>query len=295
MQNVEPVVEDQAVGKAKSRTRNIRLTIAYDGTAYVGWQIQPNGVSVQAVVQKAIKKLTGEDVSLLAAGRTDSGVHALGQVACFQTAAPIPASKFRDGIQSSLPDDVVIRESAEVAPDFHATYSAVRKHYRYLILQQSIANPFLRSFAWHHRGELDVEAMHDASQHLLGTHDFRAFESHFPNKATSVRTMLHASVFRQHEVPFVGLSDMPRRGFRMPAASTVQDTGGRFITLDLVADGFLYNMVRAIAGTLVRIGRGFWEPDMLKTIIDQQDRSQAGETAPACGLYMMSVDYGDAA
>lgn len=264
--------------------RNLRLTLAYDGTNYVGWQVQPNGPSVQAAVQNAIAKLTGEDVKLIAAGRTDSGVHALGQVANFQTASRIPCANIQSGLQHSLPHDVIIRSVEEVDPEFHATYWAKRKRYRYVILNRRLPDPFVRQYAYHYRGQLDAAAMHDAAQVLLGTHDFRCFESHFPNKATSVRTVMEATVGRHAGWPVwtqLELLDRPHAA------------GGDFIWFDIVADGFLYNMVRAIAGTLLEVGRGVWTRETVQGILEKQDRSHAGDTAPGHGLYLVSVDYAD--
>lgn len=264
--------------------RNLRLTLAYDGTNYVGWQVQPNGISVQSVVESAITKLTGETVRILAAGRTDSGVHALGQVVNFPTKSRIPADQFRRGLQNFLPNDVVVREAQDVGQDFHATYSAVRKRYRYVILNRRVSDPFLGRFVWPVRQRLDLDAMQAASQSLLGTHDFRCFESHWPNKATSVRTVYEAQWGRSTTwslwEPHTAALDTPS-----------DHQSGAFLWFEIVADGFLYNMVRAIVGTLAKVGRGRWQPDHVRTIIEQQDRSQAGETAPACGLYLVHVEY----
>jgi tRNA pseudouridine38-40 synthase len=265
--------------------RNIRLTLAYEGTAYVGWQIQPNGRSVQAVLEQAIQRLTNEPVKVIAAGRTDSGVHALGQVANFHTSRSIPCTKLRSGLQTFLPDDVVVLEAREVDPKFHATYSAKWKRYRYVIFNGSVLPPFLRNFVWQHHARLDVSAMHAAAQVLLGKHDFRCFESQFPNKATSVRTIQEISVDRYAGWPVWTQTGSLHRS----------DGGGRdFIWLDVVADGFLYNMVRAIVGTLVKVGRGLWTADDVRRILENQDRGQAGETAPARGLYLVHVAYEDA-
>ncbi len=264
--------------------RNVRLTLAYDGTDYVGWQVQPNGLSVQTVVERAIRELTGESVQLLAAGRTDSGVHALGQVANFRTGSAIPGEKMQLGLQSFLPDDVVVRDVADVPEDFHATYSAKKKRYRYIIHNSRVANPFVRRYAWQFRGDLDSPAMHAAAQTLLGTHDFRCFESHFPNKATSVRTVLEATVGRYSHWPVWSQPDSLERPL---------EPDGEFIWFDIVADGFLYNMVRAIVGTLIQVGRRRWTAEDVSRIVAGQDRSQAGETAPAHGLYLVHVDYGN--
>ena len=291
------------------RIRNLRMTVAYDGTNFVGWQEQPNGTSVQSVIQTALRKLTGEDTKILAAGRTDSGVHAIGQVVSFHTSCTIPGDRFASALASHLPDDIVIRECTEARDDFHATHSAVRKHYRYVIFDGGHGLPFLSRYAWHFRGKLDDRAMHDAAQRLTGTHDFRCFESHFPNKATSVRTVTAASVRRhpgwpvwssgsvnaqidpvsagRHRVQADSVDDDP------PAHSDLIRASGEFIAIDISADGFLYNMVRAITGSLIRVGRGQWSPDVIENIIAGQDRSRAGETAPACGLYLVRVDYED--
>lgn len=262
--------------------RNIRLTIAYDGSNYVGWQIQPNGITVQAVVERAIRKLTGERISVLSAGRTDSRVHALGQVASFQTESSIPIDGFRKALHRFLPDDVIIRDAQEVPLDFHATFSAVQKRYRYVIHNCRTHNPFLRDYVWHFHQDLDSTAMHVAGQELLGTHDFRSFESHWPNKASSVRTIKEVTVRRQSFCP-LWLEESDRQPSEKDA--------GDFIWIEVVADGFLYNMVRAIVGTLIPTGRGRWDADDIRRIVAAMDRSQAGDTAPPNGLYLVHVDY----
>jgi tRNA pseudouridine38-40 synthase len=304
--------------------RTIRLTLAYDGTSYVGWQIQPNGLTVQAVVEDALQKLTGETIKVVAAGRTDSGVHALGQVVSFRTAATIPISAFQPGLQHFLPDDVVVRDAAEAAESFHATYSATCKRYRYVIHNSRVADPFLRRYAWRISAPLDATAMHEAAQILLGTHDFRCFESQFPNKATSVRTVFEAAVGRCGGWPVwewtgslaadecewtIASGKQPggrtgqetratEGGVRVPVARVSrpvrvasQEGPGDFLWFDIAANGFLYNMVRAITGTLVKVGLGRWSPEDVRQIIARQDRAQAGETAPPQGLYLVQVDY----
>lgn len=264
--------------------RNIRLTLAYDGGDYVGWQVQPNGRSVQAVVEHAIQKLTGETVRVMAAGRTDSGVHALGQVANFPLQHPLPCEKIRRGLQNFLPHDVVVVNAEEVPTEFHATYSAVQKRYRYVIYQNPITSPFLERYVWSRSDELNMDRMQEAADCLLGRQDFRCFESHFPNKATSVRTVLEAKLFRAGNWVLWNpwsLGDSEHR----------EEAERPFLCFEIVADGFLYNMVRAIVGTLFKVGRGKWSPTDVRTIIDRQDRALAGETAPARGLYLVSVDY----
>jgi tRNA pseudouridine38-40 synthase len=277
----------------------IRLQLAYDGTDFAGWQIQPDARTVQGVLEAAIEQLTGESVRVLSAGRTDAGVHALGQVASFRTAASIPPEKWRPALQSLLPPDVVVLSSETAGDDFHATYSAVSKRYRYLIRTSVVDDPFLRRYAWRIGGDLDVGRMRSAAQALLGTHDFRCFESHWPNKATSVRTVLDVSLAKLAHWPGWGRS--PVSSVQCPEqqvsrdASVALDTGlstrDSYVSFEIEADGFLYNMVRAIVGTLVNVGRGKWPVESLGEIIAGQDRSRAGETAPPEGLYLVYVKY----
>jgi len=270
--------------------RNIRLTLAYDGTNYVGWQVQPNGSSVQATIETAIRQLTGKSVRLTAAGRTDAGVHALGQVANFSTDSTIPVENIRSGLQNFLPADIVVRDVVLADPEFHATYGAVQKRYRYVIYNSSVRSPFFSRYTWSYSAALDTAAMQQAADELIGRHDFRSFESHFPNKATSVRTVTGAIVGR---LPgwsvWSRVSAFPQEDDRS-GSSAPQD---EFVCFEITADGFLYNMVRAIVGTLLKVGRGQWTADDVRRIIAGQDRSLAGETAPARGLYLVQVEYPD--
>lgn len=269
--------------------RTLSLTLAYDGTDFVGWQVQPTGRSVQATVERALQRLTGETIRVRAAGRTDSGVHALGQVISFATAATIPTDRFPQALQTHLPDDITVIAARDVPDDFHATYSAVSKHYRYIIYNGRRRLPFLRNYTHHHRGPLDVSAMQEAAGAFPGTHDFRSFETQWPNKATSVRTVLQCSVRR-----VAGWSVWSRELADLPSgtpAATPAATPADFICLDITADGFLYNMVRAIAGTLLKVGQGRWNRGDVEQIIAARDRNHAGETAPACGLYLVAVRY----
>ncbi|MFV0446793.1 MAG: tRNA pseudouridine(38-40) synthase TruA [Planctomycetaceae bacterium] len=262
----------------------IRLTIAYDGGQFSGWQIQPDRRTVQGVVEEAIRELTGESVRVFSAGRTDAGVHALGQVAHFHSNFRIPPEKWRPALQSRLPDDVVILESAAADDEFHATFSATQKRYRYIIRLSLVEDPLLRRYAWRMNGSLDLDAMRSAAQSLLGQHDFRCFESDWPNKATSVRTIF--------DVSLTAVSRWPGWGTAPLAEQPPHQNNGEFVVFEISGDGFLYNMVRAIVGTLVNVGRGKWPVESLARIIAGQDRSLAGETAPAHGLYLVSVDYG---
>jgi len=279
--------------------RNIRLTVAYDGTNYVGWQVQTNGLAIQAVIEKAIKRLTGTHSPVYSAGRTDSGVHAIGQVANFHTDSPIPPGKWRAALQQYLPSDIVLLDSREVPRAFHATFSAIRKRYRYVIYNGYSLLPFLRNYAHHVFRPLDSEAMHAAAQRLVGKHDFRSFETEWPNKATSVRTVMEISIVRRaiwpiwQPAPLDGspISSLANEKSGNESPSTPSNQEGDFLCMDIIADGFLYNMVRSIMGTLIDVGRGRWSADDVARILTAQTRSAAGNTAPACGLYLVQVDY----
>lgn len=267
--------------------RNIMLTIAYDGTAYCGWQIQPNGLTVQECVERATELLTGTRSRVLCAGRTDSGVHALGQVANFWTASSIATTQFRRGLQRFLPDDIAIVRSQQVSDDFHATYSAVRKTYRYLMYDGQVVPPFLKNQVLPVRSPLDINAMQESLAALHGTHDFRCFETQYPNKATSVRTVLSARVTR---IPVWALWNSDHQ-WQPADAREHPNPHSPVISFEITADGFLYNMVRAIVGTLLRIGLGRHPVDSMKTVIESLDRSMAGSTVPPQGLYLVKVDY----
>lgn len=262
---------------------NICLKLAYDGTDFVGWQVQPRGRTVQGELEAAIAAISGESVRVLAAGRTDSGVHALGQVASFHSGFRISPEQWRPAIQSKLPGDVVVLDSRAVDDEFHATYSARSKRYRYLIRRAATDDPLLRRYAWRLSEDLDAGAMRAAAQALLGTHDFRCFESHWPNKASSVRTVLDVRIETAKRWNLWSAA---------PAGPESGDAAGdEFLCFEIEADGFLYNMVRAIVGTLVEIGRGRRCVESMRELIAAQDRGLAGETAPAHGLYLVRVDY----
>lgn len=270
-------------------SRNIRLKLAYDGTNFCGWQVQTNGPSIQAAIERAILKLTKEKSALFSAGRTDSGVHALGQVANFHTHCAIPAENFRPALQAFLPYEIVILESCEAAPDFHATFKATHKQYRYLIDNSPVPLPFLRGYTYSMRRELDAAAMHEAAQLLVGKHDFRSFETDWPNKVTSVRTVHEISITRQ---PLWRLFEgTGTAGFLPNVGARQQPAGGDIICMEIIADGFLYNMVRSIMGTLINVGRHKWTKEEVARILSEQNRSVAGSTAPACGLYLVEVWY----
>ena len=250
--------------------RNIKLTIEYDGTGYHGWQSQINAIAVQDVITLAIKKLTGEEITLSGSSRTDTGVHALGQVAGFLTASNIPAEKFAYALNSMLLKDIVIRKSEEADMDFHSRFSAKGKKYRYLIFNSTFPSALLRHRAWHVLYDLNIGAMAESAKHFLGTHDFKAFMATGSCVKSTVRTISSISVNEQDK-----------------------GTGAlsRLISLEIAGDGFLYNMVRIIAGTLIEVGYGKIKPEDVPEIIKGGDRKKAGKTAPAHGLYLMEVFY----
>jgi tRNA pseudouridine38-40 synthase len=274
--------------------RTLLLTLAYDGSAYCGWQWQPNGESVQQVVEGALSEFIGEKVRITAAGRTDAGVHAVGQLVSFHTASEIPIEGFRWGLVTKLPADIVVRDVVERPYGFSARFDAVQKRYRYVIHTSRTAWPWLRNYVWWHRGALDDAAMQAAADVLVGTHDFRCFESQWPNKATSVRTVFEArwwrcgewDVWHDHTNETHGVQPVGFFSDSQPSTLNLQP----FLCFDIVADGFLYNMVRAIVGTLVHVGRGRWTANDMRRILETGDRSHAGDTAPAQGLYLIDVE-----
>ncbi len=290
--------------------RTLRMTLAYDGTNYCGWQLQPNGVSLQQIVEHALSQFTREPVRVTASGRTDAGVHAIGQVISFETSSTAPCHGFLHGLPVHLPDDVVVRAVEEAPPGFNARYDAKRKWYRYVIHNSPTRLPFLRTSALWQRSHLNDQAMHEAARVLLGTHDFRCFETQWPNRSSSIRTVFRSSVSRAAGWPVWGEESRDEgRETRVRGDGVIdgeQSTGADsglaldsrpssldFICFDIEADGFLYNMVRAIVGTLIHVGRGRWSADDMRRILETGDRSAAGETAPAHGLCLMRVDYGE--
>ena len=263
--------------------RNICLLVSYVGTEFYGWQYQPALPTVQGAIEQAIFKMTGEKLSILSAGRTDAGVHALGQVVNFKTQARIPLKSIRPALQTHLPHTIVIREVCEVPDEFHATYSAIKKQYRYLYWNHPVTHPFLREFSWCIQRELDVEAMHAGANLLLGRHDFRSFETEYPNKASSVRTVMNIKV--------QATSQHAMWSSPIPFPTQHDEGAGRLIMLEIEADGFLYNMVRAIAGTLFMVGMHRMEIGEVQRILAAQDRWLAGQTAPPQGLFLQRVTY----
>ncbi len=243
---------------------NFKLLLSYDGTEFFGWQTQPGFRTVQETLEAAIEKLTGAHAFANASGRTDTGVHAVGQVVNFKSTTSLPPRVLVKALNAHLPEDIVVR-AAEVAPDdFDACRHAVRKQYRYVLHDGPVRDLFLRRYAWHlPYAKLDHAAMHQASRCLVGRHDFHSFETEWPNRQSSIRTITHLAINR----------------------------AGELVWLDVEADGLLYNMVRSIVGTLVNVGRGYWPVEQVAAILGAEDRRQAGPTAPARGLFLMRVDY----
>jgi len=242
---------------------NVKLTIEYDGTNYHGWQEQKNAVTVQQTIKDAIKTLTGEECDLIGSSRTDYGVHALGQVANFHTRSSIPPDRFSYALNRILPDDIVIVKSEKVDDDFHARFMAKGKKYRYLILNTPHRSALYRNRAYHVSHNLDVEEMQKAANVFLGKHDFSAFMATGGSAKTTERTITYVSVIRY----------------------------GNTIEFEIAGDGFLYNMVRIIAGTLIEVGMGKIKFDDIPDIILSGNRKRAGKTVPAHGLYLVEVYY----
>jgi len=244
--------------------RNIKLLIEYDGTGYHGWQVQPNAPTVQEVIEQKIEVMTRQRVRLIASGRTDAGVHALGQVANFRTTSSIPVEGLRRGLNSLLPSDIIIKSAEEVDLQFHAQYGAKRKIYRYAILNSDVPSALRRNYCWHLPGPLDVPAMQKASCVLLGRQDFSSFQGADADTEDPVR-----EVYR--------------------AEWSVEGEG--FLHFTIEADGFLKHMVRNIVGTLAEVGRGKLSVEDFERILGARDRRQAGMTAPAQGLFLVEVKY----
>jgi tRNA pseudouridine38-40 synthase len=243
--------------------RNIELTLSYDGTDFFGWQRQPDRRTVQQVLEEAIGRLTGVASNTNASGRTDAGVHAVGQVVHFFTTSRHPPETFVKALNAMLPPDVRVKEACDVPQSFHATLDAKAKLYRYVIDNGRVADPFQSRHAWHVFPPLDAMAMHAAAQSLRGRHDFHSFETNWPNRMSSVRTITHIAVNRV----------------------------GDFVWVDVEADGFLYNMVRSITGTLVEVGKGKWPASKVAEALAAEDRREAGPTAPPQGLFLVRVRY----
>lgn len=241
----------------------VKLIVAYDGTNYSGWQIQPNGITIEQRLNEALTDLLGHEIQVTGASRTDAGVHSLGNVCCFDTDTRMPAEKISYALNQRLPEDIVVQDSSEVPDTFHPRYSKSRKTYEYRILNRRFRMPTRRLDTYFYYYPLDVGRMQEAARFLEGEHDFKSFASVHMQSQTSVRTLYCCAVDRREDI----------------------------ITIRVTGNGFLYNMVRIIAGTLVKVGAGELAPEQMAQILAARDRSAAGPTAPACGLTMIGIEY----
>jgi tRNA pseudouridine38-40 synthase len=266
--------------------RILKLTLAYDGTRLVGWQRQAAGDSVQGVLEDALARFEGRPVTVHGAGRTDAGVHALGQVASVEVTFSHDVATLARALNAQLPADVRVLAVEEAGPGFHARFSARAKSYRYCIRNGPVVSPFERAFVWHVPQPLDVEAMRQAAARLLGRHDFAAFRSIGTDVPDAVRT-LHVSTV----VETAGAVPLVSAATTTPLASRCSSDAGALLTYEVTGDGFLRHMVRAIVGTLVEVGRGWRDPAQMDAVLHARDRARAGATAPPHGLFLVRVDY----
>lgn len=243
--------------------RNIKLILEFDGTYYAGWQKQKNITTIQGTLESAIKKLTNEEVKVIGASRTDSGVHAMGFVCNYNTSSTIPADKFREALNSKLPADIVVLHSEEVSMNFHARYNSKGKKYIYSIQNTAIAPAIGRNYVYHYNKKLNVDKMIEATQYFLGNHDFSAFKSSGSSVINNVRTIYELNISHSEKL----------------------------IQIEVTGDGFLYNMVRNIVGTLIDVGIERIKPCYVKTIIDSKDRNRAGKCVASSGLRLEEVYY----
>lgn len=254
--------------------RTIRLFIAYDGTAYQGWQSQRSGKTIQDILVKALKSITGEQVRLTGASRTDAGVHALEQVAAYETSSMLSADTLKRALNAQLPADIRILKAGQAGTSFHPRYDALRKTYCYLIQQGEISSAFLHRYAWHIRTRIDIAAMKDAAGYLLGEHDFSSFRGSGCGSKHPVRHIVSLAITQHRRMTFM---TMPVRG--------------EFLRIEIQANAFLRHMVRNIVGTLVEVGRGKMAPDAMSALLKSCNRRNAGPTAPAQGLFLKKILY----
>lgn len=247
--------------------KRVKLIVAYDGTAYHGWQLQPEAPTIEGELNKALLVITGEEIKVTGASRTDAGVHALGNVAVFDTCSCIPAEKFSYALNQKLPADIVIQHSEQVPADFHPRHCECCKTYEYTILNRKFPLPGYRNTAYFYYGNLDTGSMRKAGKAFTGEHDFAGFCSSGTQVQSTLRTIYNLEVLER------------------------AIDKGRIITIRVQGNGFLYNMVRIIAGTLIEIGKGKINPEDMEEIIASCDRTRAGATAPACGLKLIEILY----
>lgn len=243
--------------------KRVKLVVAYDGTAYHGWQIQPGAKTIEGELNRALSELLQEEIQVIGASRTDSGVHALCNVAVFDTDTRIPAEKLSYALNQRLPEDIRIQSSDEVKADFHPRHCESRKTYEYRILNREIPLPTKRLYSYFTYVPLDVNRMEKAASYLVGEHDFKSFCATAAVVETTVRTLYEATVLRERDE----------------------------IVIRVCGNGFLYNMVRIIAGTLMEVGRGNLEPERMQAILEARNRTVAGPTAPACGLTLVNYEF----
>ncbi len=247
----------------ESFVKRVMLKVAYDGTNYCGWQIQPNDETIEGVLNKSLSKLLNEEIVVIGASRTDAGVHAYGNVAVFDTNSRIPAEKISYALNAHLPDDIVIQASMEVASDFHPRYCDTRKTYEYRIYNEAFPLPTNRRYAHFVYYDLDLEAMRKAASFLVGEHDFVSYCSANTQVKDTTRTIYDIQIEKEQEL----------------------------IVIRIKGNGFLYNMVRIIAGTLIQVGTHQWEPERVLDALMKKDRQAAGPTAPAKGLTLVEIEY----
>jgi tRNA pseudouridine38-40 synthase len=253
--------------------RNLKLTLAYDGTDFCGWQIQPDAATIQSILAMAIGRITGEKVLPQGSGRTDAGVHALAQIATFQTESVIPAANLMVALNDILPPSVRVLEASEVPGEFHPRKSAQAKTYRYRIYREGICPPFLARYVWHYPYPLDEDAMREAAPLIQGEHDFTSFAAVDPERRVDGgRNSDKLSCVRR-----IFSSDWQREGSEL--------------TYQVRGSGFLHHMVRNLVGTFLLVGKRTFKPQDVITILEARDRAAGGATAPASGLYLVSVEY----
>ncbi|MEQ2452663.1 MULTISPECIES: tRNA pseudouridine(38-40) synthase TruA [Clostridia] len=243
--------------------KRVKLVVAYDGTNYHGWQVQDNGITIEEVLNRTISELVQEDIKVIGASRTDAGVHACGNVAVFDTESRIPGDKFSFALNQRLPEDIRIQKSCEVDADFHPRYADTVKTYEYNILNRRFELPTKRLYAAFCYYPMDIERMNQAAAYLVGEHDFKSFCSAGAQVQTTVRTIYAVNVTKEDDM----------------------------VHIRITGNGFLYNMVRIIAGTLMQVGTGLMEPEQVKEILEARDRSKAGPTAVAKGLTLVEIRY----
>lgn len=318
--------------------KNIKLVVAYDGTNYSGWQIQPNAVTIEQLLDKAINSLTGENIHVTGASRTDAGVHAMGNVAVFKTNSTIPGRRWAYAINRFLPDDIVVQASWEVEKNFHPRHCNTVKTYEYKILNTPFPFPKERNYSWHVSHDLNINKMKEAAQILVGEHDFKSFCCVRTQTESTVRHIYSIEIIKENiynknisekfsnkynndsikkngdnnkncldmkaSDNMSGLSDKifgknyscddKLQNNNVSAANRAHNiSNGSYITIRIKGNGFLYNMVRIIAGTLMQVGRGQLTPAAVQNMLLSKDRCSAGQTAPPQGLTLMGIDYVD--